>query len=106
MLYLGGVIILGVVVYAGLSAVGVLPSSGPSDVDKMGTETCEETFGDEWSYQGHAMVSNPPVLSCSGPNGQTGIVEMPSEMQDELNIVTAENVTIRFVGQDATEGEN
>lgn len=73
-----------------LMVVSGAPPLGDSGSEELTTELCHDTFGDEWRANGYSTASTPPVVHCTGPNGEHGIVDMPPEMQDELDIVVAD----------------
>lgn len=54
---------------------------------------CEQSFGDGWEYSGY-MIANPPVVYCRGPDGQTGLMDMPQEVANKHGVTaTAYNRT-------------
>jgi hypothetical protein len=85
------VAVLGAIVLmlVGMHFLGI-PPIGDNEDEQLATAVCQDTFGDEWHGGGYSMGANPPVVYCSGPDGQRGVVDMPPSMQDELGIVTAE----------------
>jgi len=88
---LGHISLIIALIVIAIAFVEVAPGLGANNdqTESLGHEACKESFGQDWSYMGHLTTSNPPIIKCSGPDGQTGIMDMPQRMQAELGIVTA-----------------
>lgn len=60
----------------------IITPEEPSAMDRA----CMDEFGQEWENSGY-LGGYPPSLQCTGPDGLTGIMEMPKEIRDKHGIV-------------------